>query len=87
MTNSTMKAYPQIIIMEKPITNREFLREYKKWKEKLMKGEVEEIEVKQDDDVTLCIRLKKKRTPFEIFLEEVKKRPLKGLKRPEEDIF
>jgi hypothetical protein len=37
--------------------------------------------------VTLCIRLKKKMTPFEQVVEKIKQRPLKGLKRPEEDIF
>ncbi|MBI4235440.1 hypothetical protein HY604_04015 [Candidatus Peregrinibacteria bacterium] len=69
------------------ITNRELLRRYKELKNKLVNGEVDEVAVPQKDGMIIKIRIEKKKTPMQELLEMVEKKPLKGIKRPEEDLF
>lgn len=76
-----------MITMNLTVTNRELLRRYKELKGKLLSGEVEEVVVPQKEGVVIKIHAEKKKTPMQELLEMVEKRPLKGLKRPEEDLF
>jgi hypothetical protein len=72
------------------ITNRELLRNYKALKNKLLQKKVDMIEVKLDEDHMLEIKLRKRKrakTPFERLLEDIQKHPIKGIKRPEADLF
>ncbi len=73
--------------MNLTVTNRDLLRKYKELKNKLMNGEIEHIIVPQSGNVVIKLSVEKKKTPMMELLEMIKKRPLKGLKRPEEDII
>lgn len=76
--------------MNLTVTNRELLRNYKALKNKLLQNKVQVIEVGLDEDHLLEIRLKRKKrpkTPFERLLAEIEKDPIKGVKRPEADLF
>lgn len=52
-----------------------------------MNGEVSEIIVPQGDDTVIKICVEKKKTPMAELLEMIKKRPIKNVTRPEEDII
>lgn len=67
--------------------NRELLRNYKALKARLITGEVEEILIPQKDNSVLKIVLQKPQTKFQSLVNKIRKKPLKNLKRPEEDIF
>lgn len=72
------------------INNRELLRNYKELKNKLLQKKVDVIEVELDEDTLLEIKLKRKKrakTPFERLCEQIEKHPIKGIKRPEADLF
>lgn len=69
------------------ISNRDLLRAYKDYKKKLVCGELDTIRVPQKDGSVLLITLESKKTPFETLLGMIKEKPLKELKRPEQDLF
>lgn len=69
------------------ITNRELLRNYKDLKERLINGEIEEVVIPQKLGVIVKIVVEKEKTSFEKLLEKISAKPLKNLKRPEEDII
>jgi len=69
------------------LTTREFLRDFKHWKTKLNKGNLETIEIPISEQNIMKITVVRKMTPFERSMEQVLKAPLRGLKRPTEDIF
>ena len=74
--------------MTTTITNRQLMRGYTEWKKKLKNGEVDEIIIrdrKENKEYVLSIR--KWKTPFQNFLEKIKKNPLEKLRRPQEDLF
>ena len=70
------------------ITNRELLRNYKSLKARLVKGHIQQILIKERDGTVYEFSIKEKaQTPFERLAEHVRKHPIKGIKRPEEDLF
>lgn len=73
--------------MTKQITNRELLRDYKHWKTRLLGGQIDILIIPQKEGGVLKIFAEKEKTPFEHFLEKVKRKPFKHLKRPKEDII
>lgn len=73
--------------MVKQVSTREFMRNFKALREGLKRGEFEEIHVEERNGYILRVLSKPVKTPFESFVEAVKKRPLKGLRRPKEDLF
>lgn len=76
--------------MNLTINNRELLRNYKSLKDQLLQKKVDVIEVELDEEFLLEIKLKRKKrakTPFERLLEDIKRDPVKGTKRPEADLF
>lgn len=73
--------------MTHTITNRQLLREYRIWKEKLLSGEVTELVIPQLDGKEFRVIVQKKMTPFERFCEKVRRHPFPNLKRPKEDFF
>jgi len=73
--------------METIITNRMLLRDFKKIKTDLLSGKTMVVVVPQSKVTDLEIRIRQKQTPFQSFLEKVKKNPMRGIVRPEEDIF
>lgn len=68
-------------------TNRDLLRNFKKLKEKLLSGSLDEVVVVQKGGMVIRIYADKKLSPFQELLKLVEKKPLKGLKRPREDII
>lgn len=68
-------------------TNRDLLRNYKKLKDKLMNGEVEEVIVLQGKDVVIKLVVQRKLTPFQQLVEMVRKKPILNVERTEQDIF
>ena len=74
--------------MNLTVTNRELLRNYKSLKERLLRGELSEIAIKQSAGAIITLKVEKKaQTAFERMVEQVEKHPLKHLKRPEADLF
>jgi len=74
-------------IMTTTTTNREFLRQFKTLKEKLISGSIEKIIVPQKNGVNLSISIERKESPFKSLVKKVKKKPLSNIVRPSEDIF
>lgn len=72
---------------QKTITNRELLRQYKMWRNKLMNNEIQEIAVSQSDGSVIKITYERPMSSFEKIVAKIKKNPMKGLTRPEEDII
>lgn len=68
-------------------TNRELLRNYKKLKDKLVNGEVNEVIIPQKNGLEMRIRIEKHAAPMEKLLKIIKEKPLKLIVRPNEDIF
>jgi len=82
--------YVQMIIfsaMTIDINNRELVRNYKEWKEKLLNGEVDEIRISQKGKGFIKMTLENERSPIEELHEMVKKNPLPHIERPEEDLL
>ena len=73
--------------MNQVVSTREFLRNFKSLKEKLRRGEFTEIHVVERDGSTLRVIDDSEQTPAERFIEKIKRKSFKGLKRPEEDLF
>ena len=73
--------------MNLKVTNRDLLRRYKELKNKLINGEVEEIIISQKGDKVIKITMEKKKTPMQELFDMIERKPLKGLKRPKEDLF
>ena len=71
------------------ITTRELLRNFRQVKAHLVQGKVKLIEIEQKEGViTIQFNKKKKaKTPFELLLEDIKKHPIKGVKRPTADLY
>ncbi len=70
------------------ITNRELLRNYRKLRMKLARGEVKKILIKQMDGMVFRFEIETPaQTAFERMVEHIKKHPIKGIKRLEEDLF
>lgn len=70
------------------VNNRQFLRNYKVLKNKLLKGKIEAIVIPQPSGQLLkLILIKSNEHSFEHFLKKVKRHPFKDLKRPVEDII
>lgn len=69
------------------ISNRELLREYKVWKEKLLSGEIQEIQIPQKGGEILQISILNKKTPFEKLCDMIEKKPLPKIERPKFDLF
>lgn len=69
------------------VSNRDLLRKYKELKDKLVSGEIEEVEIEQKNNVVIKMYAEKKMTSMEKLLKMIKEKPLKGIKRPEQDIF
>ena len=76
----------KILAMVIHLTNREFLRNFRKFRKKLSSGEVEAIVLPEENGRVIKLISEEKKTPFENFLEKVRQKPL-DVKRPEEDIF
>lgn len=71
------------------ITNRELLRNYKAIKSRLLRGEVDVVQVEQGDGQMIVLRLTKKKntkTAFQKMLEQIEKHPI-YIERPEADLF
>ncbi len=74
--------------MNMEVTNRQFLREFKNLKKKLIKGEVDQISINQPKEgVILEVVVRRPTTPFQRFLQRVKEHGPIHIVRPEEDIF
>ncbi len=73
--------------MTQTVTTREFMRNFKGWKTKLSMGSLESLEIPISEQNMMRITVVRKQTPFERFLEMVRKNPFKHLKRPKEDLF
>lgn len=73
--------------MNLTVTNRDLLRRYKELKNKLMNGEINQIIVPQSGNIVIKLSVEKKKTPMQELLEMIKKRPIKNVRRPEEDII
>ncbi len=70
------------------VNNRELLRDYKSLKEKLMKGEITEIQVQQKGTGKIIkISIEKEKTPFERQLERLEKQGPIQIERPKADLF
>lgn len=68
-------------------TNRDFLRNYRAVKDKLLNGDIDSVIIPQGEGVNLRIVIVKDKTPFERMTEKIKSKPFKNLRRPEEDLF
>jgi len=77
----------RITNFEMEVNNRQLLRRYKELREKLVSGEVDEIRIPQKNGAILKIVVERKGETLGDLLKEIRKNPIKGLKRPEEDIF
>ena len=74
--------------MNLEVTNREFLREFKKLKKKLIKGEVDQISINQPKEgVILDVVVRVPTTHLQRFLQKVKTHGPIHIVRPEEDLF
>lgn len=74
--------------MNMEVTNRQFLREFKKLKKKLIKGEIDKITINQPKEgVTLKVVVEASTTPFQRQLLWIKKHGPIHIERPEEDLF
>lgn len=74
--------------MNLQVTNRQFLREFKSLKKKLIKGEVDKISINQQKEgVVLDVVVRASTTPFERQLQMIKKFGPFKIVRPEEDLF
>lgn len=60
--------------MNLKITNRDLLRNYKKLKEQLLNGEVEEVSVVQKDGFVIKMVVEKEETGMEHFLRMIEER-------------
>lgn len=69
------------------VSNRDLLRKFKKLRDGLLSGEIEEVVVPQKNGFFIRLSTEKELTPMEKLLKMVKEKPLKGIKRPKEDIF
>ncbi len=67
-------------------TNRELLRNYREIKEKLLRGEIKEINIAQREGVWLTMLVKRPQTSFEELLEMIEEEPIYA-QRPKEDII
>ena len=72
--------------MNLTITNRELLRNYKKFRQRLVKGQVQQILIEQKDGTTLKLVVENKQTPFQRMVEIARKHQL-HVERPKEDLF
>jgi len=73
--------------MNLTVTNRELLRNYKELKEKLVKGDVEEIVIPQDRGFVIKISVQKELTPMQKLIKMVKEKPILNVKRSRQDMF
>lgn len=74
--------------MNMEVTNRQFLREFKNLKKKLIKGEVDQISINQPKEgVILKVVVEAPTTPFQRQLQWLKKHGPIHIERPEEDLF
>ncbi len=67
-------------------TNRELLRNYREMKEKLLRGELKEINICQREGVWLTLLVKRPKTSFLELLEMIEEKPI-HVKRPKEYII
>lgn len=74
-------------LMTQTITNRDLLREYSKWKGKLLDGNIDVLIIPQRDGSTLKIMREKPKRTFDELLDMIRKKPWKHLRRPKQDIF
>ena len=73
--------------MNQKVSNRELVRNYSKIRIKLLSGEFEEVLVPQKEGAYIKLCVIREETPFERLVEKIKKRPVKYVKRPGEDLF
>lgn len=73
--------------MTQTITTRDFLRENRRWRSKLVSGVVDFLNIPIPEGGTLKITYEAALTPFDRLMEMIRKKPWKGLKRPKQDIF
>ncbi len=74
--------------MQLNITNRDLLRNYRQFKERLLRGEVQCLKIEQSDGQVISVRVEQPgQTAFEKMTAQIKQKPLSFLKRPEADIF
>ncbi len=73
--------------MTTTVTNRDLLRNYKNLRNRLISGELEEIDVPQKNGMVIKFHLEMPQTPMQKLLKMVKDKPLKGIKRPTWDII
>lgn len=69
------------------VKTREFLRNFKTLTNKLEKGEVNEILIEKKNGGHFKVVVEMPTTPFERFLQKVKKHGPIHIERPKEDIF
>ena len=73
--------------MTQTITNRQLMREFPRWRAKLLEGKVDALVIPQNGGMEIRIVVAREMTPLERQLEWVNKHPLKSLKRPQRDII
>ncbi len=71
------------------ISNRDFLRSYRHWKQELMRGGIAELSIPQTAGVFLKVTIEKKQKlhALDHFVKTIQKANYKGIERPEEDII
>ena len=69
------------------ITNRQLLREYKKWKGQLLDGVVHELIIPQPGGKEFRLVVERNLTPFERLKKRLEAKSFPRLKRTKEDLF
>ncbi len=73
--------------MNKVITNRDLLRDYRHLRDTLINGEIDSISIPQKSGVVIKIVAEKLESPFSKMTKRVLANPFLTLKRPEQDLF
>lgn len=73
--------------MNKVITNRDLLRDYRHLRDTLIRGEIDSISIPQKSGVVIKIVAEKYESPFLKMKKQVLQNPFINLKRPDEDLF
>lgn len=73
--------------MERILTVRELLRGFGEVKKLFLDMKVQTVYVPIGKHERLKLSLEREETPFVQLLKKVEKRPLKGIKRPSQDLF